>query len=171
LDAAAVAAERGLVGDGGLVGAGRGGLRLGVPRRVDPGERGRAGWRGGEGELSRPAGGDGTARRAGRELGRGAGARPRGAAELLAGPVPLLRRARPAADGQRPGTALRGAPLPRTAVERPEGGLARAGGAGVGAAAVGAGDTSARRGAGRRLCAAGPGRVAATSYRSGPAPV
>ena len=89
------------------MGAGRGGLRPGVPRRVDRGERGRTGWRGGEGELSWPAGGDGTSRRAGRELGRGAEALPQGDAELLAGPVPLLRWVRLAADGQRPGTALR----------------------------------------------------------------
>src|SRR5918993_5646186 len=51
-DAVADAAFRWPVGDGGVVDAGGGGLRLGVPRRGDPGQRGGALRRGSQGELS-----------------------------------------------------------------------------------------------------------------------
>src|SRR3954452_5557438 len=157
-------------GDGDAVGAGRGGLRLGLPGRGDPGERSGPPRRGGEGELPWPAGCDGAARRAGRGPERGVGELPEGDAELLAGPVPLLRRARSAADGQRPGAAVRLASVSRAAVERAEGGVAGAGGAGVGAAAGDAGDAVARRQQGRGPGAVGPERLAGCARRSGAAP-
>src|SRR5262245_6076619 len=89
-DAAAVAALGRPVGDGGTLGPGRGGLRLGVPSRGDPGEAGRRGGGGGEGALPGPVGCDGAKLRGSRGLERGAGALPEGDAELLAGAVPLL---------------------------------------------------------------------------------
>ena len=122
---------------------------------------------GGEGELPGPAGCDGAARRAGRGPERGVGALPEGDAELLAGAVPLLRRGGPAADGQRPGAAVRVASVPRAAVERPEGGVAGAGGARVGAAAGGGGDAAAGGGAGRGPGAVGPGGLARAACRIG----
>ena len=55
----------------------------------------------------------------------------------------LLRRGGPAADEQRPGAVLRLVPLPRAAVQRPEGGLPGDGGARLGAAGGGGGDAAA----------------------------
>src|SRR5262249_21659927 len=68
---------------------------------------------------------------------------PRGDAELLAGAVPVLRRRRVAADGQRPGAVLRVVPLPRAAVQRAEGGLSRDSGPRVGPSGGGGRDPAA----------------------------
>src|SRR5208283_662872 len=89
--------------------------------------------------------------------------------ELPAGAVRLLRDDGPAADQQRPGTSVWQSSLPRTARERPQGGIARFGGAGVGAGGGRVGDTAAAR---RGLTVTGGlcGSLAANACGPGEAP-
>ena len=81
---------------------------------------------------------------------------------LLAGPVRLLRRGRPAADAQRPGAVLRLVPLPRASGQRSEGDLAGDHGPRLGAADdVGGDPTVPSRWGGSRPI--GTGEVASVS--------
>src|SRR5512135_1971470 len=88
-DAAAVDPADGPDGHGRLVGAGGRGLRLGVPRRGDPGQPGRGKWRGGEGAVPGPFGSDDAACLGRWQPGRGVAALSEGHAELLVWTVPL----------------------------------------------------------------------------------
>src|SRR5262249_51236442 len=93
--------------------------------------------------------GAGTAPRVVWRPGGGVRSLPQGDAGLLAGAVPVLRRRRVAADEQRPGAVLRVVPLPRAAVPRAGGGLARGGGPRGGPGGGGGGWGPRRRGGGR----------------------
>jgi hypothetical protein len=151
-------------GDRVVVARDPGGVRLGPAVRRGPGRHEGLGRRGGPPALPRAHRVAGAAPRRVRRPGGGVRPLPEGDAERLGRAVPRLRRGGAAADEQRPGAVLRVVPVPRTAVQRAEGGVPGDGRAGRGTAGVGGRDPAA---ADRRR---GPGAVGPEGL-AGPAPL